>query len=74
MGKPLLRFKHLKQRRIVENWPQLKRLVERHGFPPGIYLSPNTRAWPEDEVDRWLESRPSDRTAMIREVREVDAA
>jgi hypothetical protein len=58
MSKTLLRFKHLKERRIVENWPQLKRLVETQRFPPGRLLGPNTRAWTEDEIAAWLETRP----------------
>jgi predicted DNA-binding transcriptional regulator AlpA len=59
MSKTLLRFKHLKQRHIVENWPTLKRLKEKHGFPPGRLLGDNTRVWTEDEVDEWLDSRPT---------------
>ena len=61
MSKVFLRFKNLKQRRIVENWPQLKRLVERHNFPPGRLLGLNTRVWAEDEIDRWLDARPTAR-------------
>ncbi|WP_158665354.1 helix-turn-helix transcriptional regulator [Sinorhizobium fredii] len=55
----LLRFVHLKERQIVQNWPQLRRMVERYGFPPGLLLGPNTRAWREDEVEQWLASRPT---------------
>ena len=58
MSKTLLRFKHLKQRHIVENWPQLKRWIETQDFPPGRYLGPNSRAWTEDEIDDWLDTRP----------------
>jgi hypothetical protein len=61
MSKILLRFRHLKARRIVENWPQLKRLVEQQDFPPGRLLGPNTRAWTEDEIDDWLDARPTTR-------------
>jgi predicted DNA-binding transcriptional regulator AlpA len=61
MSKVLLRFKHLKQRRIVENWPQLKRLVQQENFPPGRLLGPNTRAWTEEEIDGWLDARPTAR-------------
>jgi predicted DNA-binding transcriptional regulator AlpA len=53
-----LRFRHLKQRRVVENWPQLKRLIEKHGFPPGRYFGPKTRVWTEAEIDTWTDSRP----------------
>jgi predicted DNA-binding transcriptional regulator AlpA len=54
-----LRFRHLQERQIVTNWPQLKRLIEKQGFPPGRYLGPNTRAWTEEEIDAWLGSCPS---------------
>jgi predicted DNA-binding transcriptional regulator AlpA len=57
-AKQLLRFRHLKQRHIVENWPQLKRLVETQNFPPGRLLGSNSRAWTEAEIDAWLETRP----------------
>src|SRR5215204_1348455 len=53
----LLRFRDLNERRIVANWPTLLRLIERHGFPAGIRLGPNMRAWPEAEIEAWLESR-----------------
>ena len=53
----VLRFRDLKQRGIVENWPTLLRLIEREGFPPGIRLGPNMRAFPENEIAAWLESR-----------------
>jgi hypothetical protein len=43
---------------IVTNRPQLDNLIEKHGFPPGRWMSPNCRIWFEDEVQEWLESRP----------------
>jgi predicted DNA-binding transcriptional regulator AlpA len=55
----LLRFSDLKRRGIVRNWPTLKLWIEREGFPPGIKLGPNSRAWPEDEIQAWLASRPA---------------
>jgi hypothetical protein len=55
----LLRFADLKKRGLVNSWPQLKRLQTLHGFPVGIMLSANVRAWPEDQVDRWLADRPT---------------
>jgi Prophage CP4-57 regulatory protein (AlpA) len=54
----LLRFRDLKDRGIVNSWPQLKRLIELHGFPKGRLLSPNTRAWLGTEIDAWINSRP----------------
>ena len=53
----LLRFSDLKARKIVGNWPTLKRWIEREGFPLGVKLGPNTRAWTESEVDEWIAGR-----------------
>jgi hypothetical protein len=63
-GQSLIRFKHLKERGIVENWPQLKRLVENCRFPHGRYLGPNSRVWFEDEIDEWLDARPTNREEL----------
>ena len=54
----LLRYRDLRARGIVDNRPQLGRLKEKHGFPPGRMLSPNTRVWTEAEVDDWIASLP----------------
>jgi hypothetical protein len=53
-----MRFADLKDRGIVNSWPQLKRLQQLHGFPLGRMLSPNIRAWSEDEIVAWFDSRP----------------
>lgn len=53
----LLRFPDLKHRNIVRNWPTLLRLINREGFPAGVRLGSNMRAWPEDEIEAWIESR-----------------
>jgi hypothetical protein len=53
----LLRFADLKNRNIVANWPTLSRWIEHQGFPPGLLLGPNTRAWRESEVEEWLSTR-----------------
>jgi predicted DNA-binding transcriptional regulator AlpA len=37
----------------------LWRAIRDHGFPPGILITPNRRAWTEDEVDTWIASRPT---------------
>ena len=52
----LLRFADLKAANVVTSWPQLKRLVENHGFPPGYLLSPAVRVWDAGAVDEWLEA------------------
>ena len=53
----LLRFADLKNRNIISNRPTLARWIEREGFPPGIMLGANTRAWRESDVEAWLASR-----------------
>ena len=52
-----LRFKDLKQRNIVRNWPTLMRLMNEQGFPTGIRIGAQARAWEEAEVEAWLETR-----------------
>lgn len=54
----LLRFRDLQERRIVASWPQLRNLLRSQNFPPGRMIGVNTRAWTEDEIDAWIESRP----------------
>ncbi len=56
----LLRFYDLTDRGIVRNRVTLGRWIKYRGFPAGILLGPNTRAWPEDEVDVWLAARAAE--------------
>jgi predicted DNA-binding transcriptional regulator AlpA len=57
----LLRFRDLKERNIVNNWPTLLRWINdpKIAFPPGRRIGPNTRTWTDDEVEAWIASRPS---------------
>ena len=64
MAGVLLRFRDLKVRGIVGNHVTLKRWIEREGFPPGRMLGPNTRVWREDDIDAWLDLRPTDNTLL----------
>ena len=59
----LLRFRDLKARGIVSNHVTLKRWIAKEGFPPGILLGPNSRAWLESDIEAWLASRPTERGA-----------
>ena len=54
MGKRYLRFSDLQERRIVNNRQTLSNWIKNHNFPPGIKVGPNTRVWPEDEVEAWI--------------------
>jgi predicted DNA-binding transcriptional regulator AlpA len=57
----LLRFRDLKQRNIVSNWPTLLRWIgdPNIAFPAGRRIGPNTRTWTSEEVEAWIASRPS---------------
>jgi hypothetical protein len=37
---------------------QLARAIERYDFPKPVALGENTLAWPLEEVESWLASRP----------------
>ena len=63
-----LRFADLKESGIVYNWTTLLRLIEEQDFPPGVRIGAQTRGWPEDEIEAWLESRRIPRPARDKEV------
>jgi predicted DNA-binding transcriptional regulator AlpA len=52
-----LRFSDLVARGIVRNRVTLSRWQRDHGFPAGVLLGPNSRAWPESEIEAWLAAR-----------------
>jgi predicted DNA-binding transcriptional regulator AlpA len=62
----LLRYPDLVARGIVNSRMTLKRLIDAQGFPPGRLITPNARAWTEDEVDDWVASRPVARKTATR--------
>src|SRR5262249_29945096 len=45
-------------RSIVKSWNVLRRRIEHDGFPRPRKLGDRIRAWPEAEVQQWLDSRP----------------
>jgi hypothetical protein len=59
------RFNDLKKKRIVESHAQLRRLQETEGFPRGKLLGPNTRVWTISEINKWLESRPTEQSICV---------
>ena len=63
----LLRFKNLQAAGIVRSWPQLRHMQKHYGFPLGILLGPNTRAWDIAEIDKWLANRPIESSAVTME-------
>jgi hypothetical protein len=56
-----VRYAHLEAAGIVTSWTALNRLIAHDGFPPGVLLSRNVRAWRVDDVQRWLDARPTAR-------------
>lgn len=52
-----LRFADLKAMGIVQYRSTLYRWIADGYFPAGVMLGPNTRAWPEDQVELWQASR-----------------
>lgn len=59
-----LRYPDLVAAGLVNSWMAVNWLVDAEGFPPGIRLSANVRAWRRDEVEAWLASRPSGKKPM----------
>ncbi len=62
----LLRYTDLVAKGVVNSRMTLKRLIDYQGFPPGRLVTPNSRAWDEDEVDQWIEQRPVARKTEMR--------
>jgi predicted DNA-binding transcriptional regulator AlpA len=60
-----IRFPNLVEKGVVNAGGRmtLKRLIDNEGFPPGVLITPNARAWDEDLVDAWIAGRPSARKA-----------
>jgi hypothetical protein len=53
-----VRFRDLKIAGVVDNWTQLRRLIDTEGFPSGRYAGRNTRIWTAAEIEAWLDNRP----------------
>jgi predicted DNA-binding transcriptional regulator AlpA len=70
-----LRYKDLKERRTFNSRMTLHRAIQSGAFPPGRMLSPNVRAWTEEEVIAYENSRPikRERKADTNATDEADA-
>jgi hypothetical protein len=67
MLEELCRLKHLQENNIADSYTQAKELEEKEGFPRGMMLGPNTRAWFVSEVNAWLKNRPTGPSSLIME-------
>jgi hypothetical protein len=65
MSLELLRFKDLRRLGVVSSWPQLRYMQENYGFPTGLLLGANTRAWRVTEVAAWLADRPTEPSRAV---------
>ena len=54
-----LRFYDLVALGLVKNRPTLRNWIRDRGFPRGQLTGPNSRTWGEDEVQAWIDSRPT---------------
>jgi predicted DNA-binding transcriptional regulator AlpA len=57
----LLRYPDLVAQGIINSRMTLKRLIDNQNFPAGRLITPNSRAWTEDEVSQWIQERPTAR-------------
>jgi predicted DNA-binding transcriptional regulator AlpA len=62
MSQQLLRFRDLRERGVVNNWTTLQRWIKQCGFPRGVKIGPNSRAWYEKDVDEWLAAREAEQS------------
>lgn len=54
-----LRYADLTALGIVKNRAALADLIKKCGFPPGQLTGPNSRTYGEDDVQAWLDARPT---------------
>ena len=59
MIKRRLRFRELLALGVVRNRQTLRNWIRDRGFPPGQMTGPNSRTWGEDEVQAYVDSRPT---------------
>ena len=57
----LIRYNALVEKGVVNSRMTLKRLIDTQDFPPGALVTPNARAWNEDEINAWISNRPAAR-------------
>jgi predicted DNA-binding transcriptional regulator AlpA len=59
-----VRYKDLVAAGICDSYRQLYNMIDNDGFPVGVMLSPNVRAWRVQHVRAWLDARPSERKVI----------
>jgi predicted DNA-binding transcriptional regulator AlpA len=59
-----VRYKDLVAAGICDSYRQLYNMIDNDGFPPGVLLSPNVRAWNVADIEEWLSTRPTARKVI----------
>jgi predicted DNA-binding transcriptional regulator AlpA len=59
-----VRYKDLAAAGICDSYRQLYNMIDNGGFPPGMLLSPNVRAWNVADIEDWLSTRPTARKVI----------
>jgi hypothetical protein len=54
-----VRFADLQRNGIVNNRATLANWIRDLGFPAGQMTGPNSRTWGEDEIQQWVDHRPT---------------
>jgi hypothetical protein len=54
-----LRLSDLQERGIAMTHQAVRHMQIHEGFPLGRLLGPGTRVWTTDEINKWLDSRPT---------------
>jgi hypothetical protein len=62
----LWRFKDLKAAGIVNSPMTLKRLIDSGRLAAGRLISPNARAWTDEEIEAFIASAPTARKSVAR--------
>jgi hypothetical protein len=55
----LLSFADLQEMGVIRAHSQLRKLIDHHGFPPGVWLSTRCHRWDQADILAWLKSRPA---------------
>jgi predicted DNA-binding transcriptional regulator AlpA len=69
----LIRYNDLVAKGVVNSRMTLKRLIDDQGFPAGVLITPNARAWDETLVDDWIANRPVARKGSSRKSIDADS-
>jgi hypothetical protein len=68
-----LRYKHFKEDGIFNSRMTMMRAIQRGELEPGTLISPNIRAWTEQQRDRYIACRPTSKKTAKADRQAVEA-